>query len=253
MIIKKSKKKLHSKISLHSKKGDYTQINSSPFLYFSFKKKFLIFFLIIEFFLNLKISPITVSLDINGSINGLIRKLQQNYTQLENSGIFFLNASSIHINAYPPKNILYDDNSFFHSGNNGISGEYLEFDFFENLISISSYTIKSRYDCCPTKNWKVNGSINRIEWNTIDEVIEDLFMCSNGIKKTFFIKDQSNYRYIRFISTGTRCGHSDSYLNINLIEFFGSINLNLKFKSQNRNNNFNFSIFLFLKVFLIIY
>ena len=41
-------------------------------------------------------------------------------------------------------------------------------------------------NCCHSKNWKVNGSINNINWNTIDEIIEDLYMYSNGITKTFF-------------------------------------------------------------------
>ena len=209
-------------------------------------------FILFLFCLNFKISPINVNLDYNGSINGLIRKLQKNYPQIENSGILQMSASSILSAGYYPKNVLYDDSSHFHSDNCGISGEFLQFDFLENLISISSYTFKSvEGSCCYMKNWKVNGSINGIKWNTINEVIEDTFMCSNGIKKTFFIKDQNNYRYIRFISTlGQRCDRPNSYININLIEFFGSINLNLKIKSKNRNFKNNYQIFLFFIILI---
>ena len=211
------------------------------------------FLIFLKSCLNFKISPITVNLDYNGSTNGLFRKLLKNYSSLENSGILNMSASSIYPGGYYPKNVLYDDSSYFHSDNGGIPGEYLQFDFLENLISLSSYTFKSRDSCCYMKNWKVNGSINGIEWNTISEVIEEVYMCSNLRIKTFFSNDQTNYRYIRFISTsGLRCDRPDSIININLIEFFGSININLKFKSQKKNNNLNFSVFLFLMIFSII-
>ena len=174
----------------------------------------------------------------NGSINGLIRKLQKTYTQIENSGIFKLTASSIHGTWYP-KNVLYDDGTGFHTDNNGIPGEFLQFDFLENLISISSYTIKSRTEA-QSKNWKVNASIDGINWNTIHEVIEDLSMCYNGVTKSFFIQDQTNYRFIRFISTGNRCGLTNVYFNVFVIEFFGSINQITKTQSL----KFNYYIFL---------
>ena len=170
----------------------------------------------------LKIPSITKKLDYNGSLNGLIRKLQQNYTQIENSGIFEISASSVYKDWYP-KNVLYDDNNGFHTGNNGSSGEYLQFDFKENFISLSSYTIKSRIDCCQSKSWKVNASINGIQWIIIDEVIEDISMCNNSITKSFFINNNNNFRYIRFISTTQRCSIYN-YFNVISIEFFGSIN-----------------------------
>ena len=140
-----------------------------------------------------------------------------------------MSSSSTYQNWYP-KNVLYDDGTGFHTDNNNNPGEYLQFDFLENFISISSYTIKSR-EIAQTKNWKVNASIDGINWITIHEVIEDLEMCFNEKTKTFFINDKTNYKLIRFISTGYRCERTNNYFNVFLIEFFGSIN--------DFNNNFS--------------
>ena len=205
-------------------------------------------FFFIKLFLSLKISPISVKLDYNGSINGLIRKLQQNYSPIESSGILQMSASSFWPGDYP-KNVLYDDGTYFHTNNGGISGEYLQFDFLENLISISSYTIKSR-ESAQSKNWKVNASIDGIKWITIDEVIEDLYMCSNSITKTFKINNQNKFKFIRFISTGLRCGGDRNFLNIYVIEFFGSINLNYS-NYMNNNKYFFFNLIFHLIFFFL--
>ena len=208
-------------------------------------------FILFPYSFCLKISSISVNLDYNGSINGLIRKLQKNYSEIENSGILIMSASSIYPGGYYPKNVLYDDNSFFHTGKS-IPGEYLQFDFLENLISISSYTIKSRNNGCQSKNWKVNASIDGIKWNTIDEVIEDTYMCSNLVTKSFSIKDQSKYRFIRFISTGIRCCPDRNFLNIFVIEFFGSINYIYKSISYEQYNFKSLFKFTFILIFLIL-
>ena len=195
---------------------------------------------------SLLIPPLTVNMDFNGSLNGLIRRLQQNYPQIENSGILQISSSSY----YPgwiPKNVLYDDDTGFCTNINA-PGEFLQFDFLKNFISLDSYTIKPRSGYEQSKNWKVSGSIDGITWTIIDEVIENVDMCSNQTPKSFIIKDKTNFRFIRFLSTGQRCGHTGIYFNVFLIEFFGRINL--KFNTIMKKTSF-FNILLLLIFFFL--
>ena len=197
------------------------------------------------FVLCLKIPSITQKLDYNGSLNGLFWKLKQKYSPIENSGIFQLSASSIHPN-WNPENVLYDDEKGFATNILG-SNQYLEFNFLENFIFLHSYTIKSRTDCCQTKSWKVNASINGINWITIHEVIEDISMCSVGKKKTFFINNITNFKFIRFVSTTSRCGDTDLF-NILALDFFGSIN---EISSNSKYSN-SFILIFFSYIFFFI-
>ena len=49
-------------------------------------------------------------------------------------------------------------------------------------------------------------------------------MCSSGKIKSFIIKNPLIFKFIRFVSTGSRCGFGDSWFNVLVIEFFGTIN-----------------------------
>ena len=201
--------------------------------------------------ISIKIPEINCHLDYDGSLNGIIRKLRENYSPLENGDVLKLSASSIRA-GWELKNILYDDDKGFSTGITG-PGQYIQFDFLENFLKISHYSIKSRIDSAQTKSWKVNASINGIEWFTIHEVINDLDMCNKGKIKTFSVNNNLNFKLIRFISTTSRC--SDTILlNILAIEFFGSINhINSIEKTFKNINNLNFLNFLFQLIIIFFY
>ena len=206
-----------------------------------------IYFIILS--ISIKVPTIICKLDSNGSLNGIFRKLHENYSPLEISGVIELTASSVRT-GWDMKNIFFIDNKGYHTGNSG-PNQYLQFNFKENLISISSYSIKSRTDSSQSKSWKVNASTNGINWITIHEVIEDLEMCISGKTKSFFINNQSHFKFIRFISTTSRCGDT-IYLNFLVIEFFGSLNYFPIFSSNN-NNKIQINLFLIINLYFLLF
>ncbi|KAK8876614.1 hypothetical protein M9Y10_006832 [Tritrichomonas musculus] len=148
------------------------------------------------------------------------------------------------LNEFPLSNLLlYDDSDIkkgYVNSANGLFTEndaFIEFDFVNKKINMTSYTIRTIYNCKDTyhpKTWKFVGSNDRQIWEVIDmkENNEQLngvsycahFECSNPGKY---------YRYIKYVQIDNwrnNYGYVNEYnyryyVGLSAIEFFGSIKL----------------------------
>ena len=148
------------------------------------------------------------------------------------------------LNEFPLSNLLlYDDSDIKKGYVNSANGSFtendafIEFDFVNKKINMTSYTIRTIYNCKDTyhpKTWKFVGSNDRQIWEVIDmkENNEQLngvsycahFECSNPGKY---------YRYIKYVQIDNwrrNYGYVNEYnyryyVGLSAIEFFGSIKL----------------------------
>lgn len=123
---------------------------------------------------------------------------------------------------------LHNEDSYFATLDNGLN-TYIEYDFKENKIHPTYYSLRSRPDggkgSWNMKYWIIEGSnTGNNDWKTLDERsnIESL----DDIKKseTFNIREKLEpnefFRYIRIKLNGVD-SHNNHYIVLSAIEFFG--------------------------------
>jgi len=158
----------------------------------------------------------------SGIFDGLSKKLGRN---LADSSDVDVTASSIHSDSYLPKNVFKNDSSYWSSNN--LPNSWIQFDFKERKVSITSYSL---HDFFRVKSWKVEGSTDGSTFEIIDNKVDTTdFQNSNrvfndpGAQKNFPVQPNNRYyRYIRITSTSKDWYNSDLFL-LYRVEFFGFV------------------------------
>lgn len=172
--------------------------------------------------------------DFNGDeLNGIIQYLRTNFgDDLENRKILKLSGGGKKNPAYPLTNLIkYDQNSigsYYYNYCNLAPSEnegWIEFDFIDRKVRLSSYTIRTKSNYYP-KSWRIVGSNDQKKWDVIN--IQSNNSALNGSQKQhrFDVKNDSNYyRYIRYIQEDNWHNYPQCkyYIYLTCIEFFGDI------------------------------
>jgi len=158
----------------------------------------------------------------SGIFDGLSKKLGRN---LADSSDVDVTASSINHHTQGPKNVLKNDSSFWHSQD--LPNSWIQFDFKERKVSITSYSMNDYYRI---KSWKVEGSTDGSTFEIIDNKVDTTdFQNSNyqfndpSAQKNFPVQPNNKYyRYIRITSNSKNWHNSDHFL-LYRVEFFGFV------------------------------
>ena len=105
----------------------------------------------------------------------------------------------------------------------GIDSEgWIEFDFKRNRLNITGYTLNC-FSFEYLREWKVNASIDRINWKDIDHKTLSAAPEGNGkISKYFQVDTPFFARYIRIIRIGKRFHEQYQYnFILRAVDFFG--------------------------------
>jgi len=151
----------------------------------------------------------------SGIFDGLSKKLGRN---LADSNDVDVTASSYR-GSEVPKNVLKNDDSNWH--NNELPNSWIQFDFKQRKVSITSYSLR---DEDKLKSWKVEGSTNGSTFEIIDNKVDTTdFKERDGIQKNFPVQpNNSYYRYIRITSTG-KIWRNNDHFSLYRVEFFGFV------------------------------
>jgi len=158
----------------------------------------------------------------SGIFNGLSKKLGRN---LADSSDVDVTASSIMDSPNGPKNVMKNDDSYWHSQD--IPNSWIQFDFKQNKVSITSYSLHVFY-CL--KSWKVEGSINGSTFDIIDNKVDTIcfkdcegkFYDPNSQKNFSVQPNNKFYKIIRITSTSKKWNNNDQF-NLYRVEFFGFV------------------------------
>ena len=139
---------------------------------------------------------------------------------------------------FPLSNLLlYEDENImkgYVNWSNGVFTEkaaFIEFDFVNKKINMTSYTIRTIYNAINTyhpKTWKMIGSNDYKDWEMID-MKQDNDELNGPSKCSHFecTNPGQYYRYIRYVQIDNwRSSYQESYkyyIGLSAIEFFGSI------------------------------
>lgn len=121
----------------------------------------------------------------------------------------------------------YEEDSVPAYDSEDVPNSYLLFDFKENLVKISAYSIKATDNPDPSyfTSWIVEGSTDNVEWTIIDTHSDDQRLVGRNKIDTFLVKDQNvlkkKFRYIRMKMIGMATS-DNYYFEMRKIEFFGS-------------------------------
>lgn len=174
--------------------------------------------------------------EYNGNqLSGIIDYLQrQNGTDLEAKNILKLSGGGFPHSSWPITNLIkynsnYINNEYYfnyHSRNPGASDGWIEFDFGNRTVNLTSYTIRNWTGDYKPKSWRIVGSNDHEEWDVVDHRVNNSELKSHGVQHRFEnTKTDNYYRYIRYIQEEVwdRDSIYNSCIVLTRIEFFGSI------------------------------
>ena len=162
--------------------------------------------------------------ETNDGFSGIISYYQQ---KLSNK-VIKVSASSIQ-QSTPERIIDYqsDDYSFM-TRNSETDPQWVEIEFREAIISVSSYTIRTSIHqpnhWSHLRSWTLFGSIDRHHWEELDSHLLYNDLNKRNATKNFECQKNKNhlYRFFRIQQTGK--GFNDTYgFGIRQIEFFGHL------------------------------
>ena len=156
---------------------------------------------------------------LNGIFNYLTKKYGDN-PHLEN--IIEVTASSSEYNS-PYEILNYNWEDYWYSKN--ISNSYILFDFQKLKIRPCNYTLKTHNSgsgYSHIKNWILEGSNDLINWNILDQKLNNFDLNKKNSIFTFECKSLEYYKYIKLKQVGKN-HHGGDYLCLSGIEFFGGI------------------------------
>ena len=113
--------------------------------------------------------------------------------------------------------------------NSGGSNDYtekdgwIEFDFQQRKVNLTSYTIRTR-NCYYPKTWRVLGSNDRKNWDIINEQTNNSEI--NGLNTLHRFECNTNnnyYQYIRYIQDDAWTSSRKYNICLSCFEFFGAI------------------------------
>jgi len=156
----------------------------------------------------------------SGIFDGLSKKLGRN---LADSSDVDVTASS-DIGSLGPINVLKNNDSLWYSQD--IPNSWIQFDFKERKVSITSYSMNDNYR---VKSWKVEGSTDGSTFEIIDNKVDTTdFQNSNSnfndpsAQKNFPVQPNNKYyRYIRI--TSCKNWYKDDHFILFRVEFFGFV------------------------------
>ena len=177
--------------------------------------------------------------EYNGNeLSGIIDYLQkQNGADLESKNILKLSGGGFPSPSYPITNLIkYNSNNMnneyyynYCGGTPSSSDGWIEFDFVNKTVNLTSYTIRTR-SCYYPKSWRIVGSNDHEHWEDIDHRVNNSEL-NGGYKQHRFENSKSDkyYRYIRYIQeeqwSNSSCNY---YIYLTRIEFFGTLHQNHK-------------------------
>lgn len=107
------------------------------------------------------------------------------------------------------------------------SDQYICFEFRENEVSPTHYTIKNSNGNDTLKSWILEGSLDNKSWEILDEQSNCTYLMKPTSIHTFAIKNQTQkkYKYIKLRQTGPNWNNNDA-LEFNSFEIYGTFFLN---------------------------
>lgn len=103
-----------------------------------------------------------------------------------------------------------------------IDDSWICFEIKKHEIIPTNYTIRTYDGAYHPKSWVIEGSIDSINWEIIDEQNNCTYLNGSNLVHTFSISNQKRIKYIRMRQTANNWGN-DNHLAINCIEFYGNI------------------------------
>lgn len=105
---------------------------------------------------------------------------------------------------------------------------WIQFDFVERKINLTSYTLRTSSDneSYHAKSWRIVGSNDCIEWDVLDQQIDNSSMNGMYEKHRFECNKNNNYyQYIKFIQDDSFYPRRPHNIYMTCIELFGSITI----------------------------
>ena len=177
----------------------------------------------------------------NDKLDGIISYIRRNTgDSLDGTGKYLkLSGGAAMCSYYPLSHLIqYDENidkvyiNYINDGKVYTQKDaWIEFDFVQSKINITSYTIRSSEHApnlnCHPKSWKIIGSNNQNTWDLIDikqnrEEMNGPHICQHFECER---KSRMHYRYIRYVQLDDWMTNGIAKYSICLscMEFFGSI------------------------------
>lgn len=163
--------------------------------------------------------------DFDGIINYLRKKSNGNIQNMIN-----ITASSVHRSSFSQYNVcLFEERDKYFQTTNELNA-WICFDFKENRIIPTSYTIKSsnhNQNGHQPRSWVIEASNDNFLWEVLDEVVNCSYLNGQYLVHTFHMKNRisKEFRFIRMRQTTHNCHGSDNYYIFTLgsIEFYGRL------------------------------
>ncbi|KAK8897927.1 hypothetical protein M9Y10_000160 [Tritrichomonas musculus] len=161
-----------------------------------------------------------------GIINYLTEKSGSN---VSDNGTVNVTSSSI-ICGHQARNSVDLENSQNYFQSAGKLNSWLRYDFIENKVRPTRYSIRTRHNCdgFHPRNWVIEGSNtggeSESEWTVLDSHQNDETLKGTSFSHTFDINKSEGseefYRYLRIRQTGND-SNGENYLTLSALEFFG--------------------------------
>lgn len=170
------------------------------------------------------------------SLSGIIDYLQeQNGPNLEENNILKLSGGGFPDPSRPITNLIkyhsnnMNDESYinYYRNNPSSADGWIEFDFVNKTVSVTSYTIRTRSSYYP-RSWRIVGSNDHEHWEEIDRKVNNSKLDGEYRLYRFNTKSEKFYRYVRYVQDQqwSREAAYHNFIYLTRIEFFGSISLN---------------------------
>jgi len=107
---------------------------------------------------------------------------------------------------------------------NNIENSYFIIEFPKNRVHVTDYSLVSR-NYAPAdmpRTWRLDGSLNGVNWHYIDKVENYEGLKEKNTLKTFHVKKPGAYKLFRFMQTGPS-SRNLSFFTLGKVELFGEI------------------------------
>lgn len=184
-----------------------------------------------------------INCDFNGDeLLGIVSHLKKKFgNDIVKSGVVKLNGGGYHDRKQPITNLIkYDSgsiNQYYYNWEgsqsskkpSGLSDSWIEFDFLNRKVNLTSYTIRTDKDDRNThwkpKTWKIYGSNDHDKWTLLDSQTESQDLNDKHSQHRFKCnKNNAFFQYIKYVQEDSWNSSSCKYsFSLTCIEMFGSI------------------------------
>ena len=171
----------------------------------------------------------------HGIIEYFINKSLNSIIKVTSSGYYYSNR--------PAQNLLYREEGFYTERNSRF-GQWILFNFTENLIDFVGYSILSGWKTEEPSNWRIEVSTDGSNWSIADTKSQQVTYNPGKIYSTSTFH---KVKLIKFVQTGPN-GAGLNFVLISAIDFFGNLYLNNAptTKRMKIQNNFHYIIIVLL-------